>query len=253
MRGMQFASQLMGGDTLGSDFKKSTLLHALLFIFITVKTVFFPGRFLPVTPTLRVDLVALPDNLKKKVQIEIQRNRANSQVSTPRPAPAFQMGPASAKRNPIDSLTQKNSRALSRIKALDSVDQTSTPKKANSDPSTEKETEKFQGNKLSPGQSTSDEAKEGAKASYFDALRDKIKENWELPPWLTREELAAQVQIRIDRDGMVQELYFVKPSGNPRFDDAVNRAIEESSPFPPPPEDLSDSLLSHGILIGFPL
>ena len=37
------------------------------------------------------------------------------------------------------------------------------------------------------------------------------------------------------------------------IDEAVKKTLTQSQPFPRPPEDLISSLLSNGILLGFPL
>jgi colicin import membrane protein len=45
------------------------------------------------------------------------------------------------------------------------------------------------------------------------------------------------VQVRLDPQGnVVGEPRITRRSGNPWYDDSVVRAIEKSSPLPPPPE-----------------
>jgi len=140
----------------------------------------------------------------------------------------------------------KNKQALQRLKALAKIQGfREEPTKAHQIP--------IKGNKLSPGTSLSDDAKEGAEAHYLDALRDRLRENWNIPIWLDRQKLNATVEIRIGLSGTLQGLKFVKPSGNAQFDDAVKKTIQLSQPLPDPPQELKTSLVTNGILMGFPL
>ncbi|MEO5970692.1 MAG: TonB family protein, partial [Bdellovibrionia bacterium] len=109
------------------------------------------------------------------------------------------------------------------------------------------------GNKLSPGTSLSADAKEASEANYLDSLRDRLRQNWFLPAWIAKQSLNAQVLVRIDAAGILREFRMVKLSQNAQFDEAVKQALQQSQPFPPPPLELKTGLLSHGILIGFPL
>jgi TonB family protein len=134
--------------------------------------------------------------------------------------------------------------ALDRIKALS---------KLHSDTDNESEKDEpappLKGNKISKGNSLDGDAKESDSANYYDSVRAKLQENWALPPWLSRQSLSAQIEITIDSHGQVRDFHFAKTSGNAQFDTAVKKALQESQPFPTPPEELQ----GNGILIGFPL
>jgi TonB family protein len=111
----------------------------------------------------------------------------------------------------------------------------------------------IRGNQVSKGTSLSEDAREAAKASYFDALRDRLHENWALPVWLARQNLSAQVQIYVDSHGRLSRFTFLRPSGNQQFDEAVKRALSESQPYPVPPEQLRGTFMADGVSVGFPL
>jgi len=105
------------------------------------------------------------------------------------------------------------------------------------------------GNKVSPGTSLSGEAKEAAEVSYFERVRDRVSEHWSLPPWLARQELSAQMLIQIDKQGRITRQKLVKSSGNPRFDEAITRALNTAQPLPTPPPALPAYVAPNGILV----
>lgn len=48
--------------------------------------------------------------------------------------------------------------------------------------------------------------------------------------------LEARVRVRLAADGEVRSVEIVESSGNPFYDDSVERAVRKASPFPAPPE-----------------
>ncbi|MGK5084039.1 cell envelope integrity protein TolA [Bdellovibrionota bacterium FG-1] len=263
--------QHIADQGFGRSLQVSAFAHVFLLLLALIKGFVFPGTPKPYTPTLRVDMVALPDLLKKDLQNlspaksqsdkEIAAAIKNAEVEAkkikPIKLPIDHAEPDELvlhpKRAPpkADAKPKKDNRdlkligALARIKALNAID------KSDQAPSTRGAVVK--GNQLSAGTSLSGDAKEGAETSYYDALRSKLQDNWELPVWIARQNLSAQVQIFIDSYGHVRSYQFVKTSGNPQFDSAIKKTLDESQPFPRPPADLAPSLRIDGILIGFPL
>src|SRR5437764_1266782 len=53
---------------LSRGFKISVIAHIALALFLLIKTVVFPGNPVPIIPTLRVDVVGLPDLLKQELK-----------------------------------------------------------------------------------------------------------------------------------------------------------------------------------------
>ncbi|OFZ83371.1 MAG: hypothetical protein A2583_16135 [Bdellovibrionales bacterium RIFOXYD1_FULL_53_11] len=229
----------------------SLVAHAAVMLIVVLKSIILPGKPVFFAPTLRVDIVGLPDVLKKDLG-KITRAAGTTQET------AATAGKRKAKETADpDELVFKASKdrekdakkrekklknALARIKALDKI--------ADEKP---KAGYMVKGNRLSGGTSLSGEARESMRASYYDTVRDQLQDNWALPVWVARQQFSAQVQINIDSRGKVRSYKFLKLSGNVQFDDAVKRAISESQPFPAPPQELLESLLFDGILVGFPL
>ena len=72
---------------------------------------------------------------------------------------------------------------------------------------------------------------------YHASLRSRIKKNWVLPEGLLkRNDISAQVMIRISRPGRIEDFSFVRKSGIEAFDQEVIRTIKKSDPLPPLPE-----------------
>lgn len=244
-------------------------LHAALLVLFLIKSLVFPGNPLPFVPTLRVDIVGLPDALKsdlknlpstkevskilKQAELEAQRIKPVTPPKTeikpeeiakpdelvlhPKPTPTKQLSKKAEKER-----EKRLKSALDRMKALAKI--------SNED---KKPGVLIQGNKISKGNSLSGEAKESDQSNYYDDVLQRLKDNWALPVWLSRQNFSAQVQIFIDASGRLHGYRFVKFSGNSHFDDAIKRSLEESAPFPAPPREISASVLVNGIVFGFPL
>jgi colicin import membrane protein len=76
-------------------------------------------------------------------------------------------------------------------------------------------------------------ARNKALASYTDRIRAKIKGNIVMPPGLRGNPSAIFEVVQLP-SGEVISLRLTKPSGQPAWDDAVERAIHKSSPLPRP-------------------
>ena len=239
------------------DFSKglkwSFIFHFVLVLCFLIKSFVFPGKPVFIAPTLRVDIVGLPDLLKKdkgklaKTLAEVEKKEAK-QIETA--APSKKKSDAAdpdemvlkPKRESGQARQKKLKNALARIKALAKISE-----------SEGKQAGLVKGNIISRGSSLSGDAKEGDQNGYYDVLRERLQENWALPIWIARQKYTAQVQVFIDARGRLRNFRFVKLSGNAQFDDAVKRTLAESQPFPFPPPDLVSQFATDGILVGFPL
>lgn len=252
--------------------KLSLIFHFALFTVILLKSLVFPSNPISIAPVLRVDLVGLPDVLKKdKAQLPkgaapddlVEKlKQAEKEAKAVKPLPPLKALPKVVEEpaapdemvlKPIKSgqkqaenekkaREQRLKNALSRIKALSKIS-------AESDPAPVV----VKGNRISKGSSLSDDAHESGEASYYDALRTHLQDNWALPVWLTRQKLSAQIQLYIDSHGQIRNFRFIRTSGNPQFDEQVKRTLQQSQPYPIPPGPIASGLLSDGILVGFPL
>lgn len=269
-------------DSLTRNLKLSSTLHAVLLAILILKSLVFPGKPKTYQPALRVDLVGLPDLLKKDLsqispatpaapspaeESKKEEKEATPPKSKPIPAPVReQADPDEMVERPTKgkSLAERN---RERIKELEKQTRAEEERKKKMEASLRrmKSLAKLseipdarpgiliKGNQISRGSSLSGDARETSEASYYDQVRARLQEKWELPVWLSRQSLSAKVEIFIDQRGMVRTFRFTKPSGNPQFDEAVKRTLQASQPFPPPPSAEADSLLAYGISVGFPL
>jgi TonB family protein len=249
--------------------RKSLLLHlAVLILGILHSLVFSSPTVIRHAPTLRVDLVGLPDQLKQEARPTATQTTTPQaavpppepptpeskveRTSTPKTKPPEKTPIARPRKSPREKdpppSKSQLSNALARAKALARVREAYAPRKHSGSPGAA-----IQGNQLSAGTSLSGDARENAEAHYYDRLRDRLIENWALPVWLSRQKLSARVQLRLDARGRVLLLQFRQSSGNAQFDEEVRRAIRASEPFPLPPPDLTRWISSEGVLVGFPL
>jgi len=261
-----------GADSLSKGLKWSLIGHAGIAVVILIKSLVFPGKPIAYIPALRVDIVGLPDILKKdlsKVPNTPQANnakeiseilkKAEQDAKKIKPAPLppkpkeiarpdeMVLKPKQAKETKEKESKKRQEKLLSSLQRMKSLAKISEESEAPKAPSV------IKGNAISHGTSLSGDARESAEASYYDLIRDRLQENWELPPWLARQSLSAQIQLYIDKKGRLANFKFMRTSGNKQFDDAVKRTLQESQPYPPPPRELAAATESNGILIGFPL
>ena len=70
--------------------------------------------------------------------------------------------------------------------------------------------------------------------TYMKILEQHIKSGWRWND--TSAALVAQVQIEIEPDGKVRDVFLRKGSGNSLYDDSIIRAVRKASPVPVPPD-----------------
>jgi colicin import membrane protein len=254
-------------DQLGRAFTWSLVVHGAALFIILLKSLVFPGEPVMIAPALRVDVVGLPDLLKKDLS-QVSKNLPPADLKEklaeaakdakkiqPIPEPEavkpddMVMNPKKVEKKPDVNTKEKAKKlesALARIRSLERL-------KDSQETESKEEAIVIKGNQVSKGTSLSGAARENAQAGYYDQIREGLAQFWTLPPWLQRQKLSAMVQIRIDPAGRVLSTKFIRPSGNAQFDEAILSTIRESQPLPRPPKELSDSLASDGVIVGFPL
>lgn len=253
-------------DQLGRAFTWSLVAHGGILFFILLKSLVFPGEPVLIAPALRVDVVGLPDMLKKdlsQVSKTLPSDLQEKLVEAAKDAKKIQpvaepeavkpddmvMNPKKVEKKFEPDAKEKAKKlesALARIRALERL-------KDSDETESKEDAVVIKGNQVSKGTSLSGAARENAQAGYYDQIREGLAQFWTLPPWLSRQKLSAQVQIRVDPAGRVLSTKFVRPSGNAQFDEAILSTIRESQPLPRPPKELTDSLASNGVIVGFPL
>lgn len=246
----------------------SAILHGGFILFVLVGGWIFPVEQKPYVPSLRVDLVGLPDILKKdldryqgtvppqqqdkapvkdKIETPSEKKAADKPSSTKEIAAPDEMA-LKPKKETERQRDKKLKSALSRIKALSRITQDEVPEEKSDRPQA-----LIKGNQLSSGSSLSGDAKENSESGYYDQVLGVIRSNWSLPVWLARQKYNARVKVLIDAGGNVLSIQFKQASGNAAFDEQVKRSILESQPLPKPPENLRKAILSQGVSLGFPL
>jgi colicin import membrane protein len=75
-----------------------------------------------------------------------------------------------------------------------------------------------------------------ARRLYYTAVYNAIRQQWSLPEFLKSQKLEAVLVLVLRRDGKVMDLQFEKRSGQPLFDESVERAVRKADPLPPFPE-----------------
>jgi TonB family protein len=81
---------------------------------------------------------------------------------------------------------------------------------------------------------------------YLVGLQEKIRNAWNIPPQL--KDLYADVFLRVNRAGQIEEARLVPGSGNAQFDESLQRAIKQAQPLPPLPEDYTERSLEVTLL-----
>ena len=81
---------------------------------------------------------------------------------------------------------------------------------------------------------------------YLRQIQQKVSENWVPPARPTEPSQRAVVLFEISRDGRVRTSKVEKSSGNAFYDQSALRAVTDSAPFPPLPQDFpAPSLRVH--------
>ncbi len=223
----------------------SLLVHVAAILYITVKAVFFPSDDVLIQSALRVDMVALPD----KVESPSPTQAAPSpKVEVPQPAPKALPKPVPTK-TPAINIKKKQNAAIERLKALEAIEnirnEIKEPQKANT------KTPQYKGNVVTKGDDLTG-LDRMQYDGYFSKLKSQVKQNWQVPQWLSESQLKTQIQVTFDAQGMILDKKIVISSGNAVFDRKALEAIERSAPLPIPPEKLQSLMEHEGILFNFP-
>jgi len=80
---------------------------------------------------------------------------------------------------------------------------------------------------------------------YLSIVQGKVSSNWKQPSarFVGGEMLRATVSFRVRRSGSIEAVTIRKSSGRSTVDQSAAKAIRDSAPFPPLPEDYRDSFL----------
>ncbi len=257
-------------------FKASASAHAVLAICAVVLGLALPHNQIKFLPSIRVDLVSLPDvkkadlgkvqpndvsDLSKQLEnaSKLTKKMAEKAKKTPipttpppeavpeemvkhdkdKPKPKPESKSESKAESKEAARKKERLNALDRIKALAEIEKDDMPAKPRV---------VAKGNKLSNGDSTTGGPAIDTNA-FISKMQGKLRDNWNLPVWLSKQSLDAKVVIFLDRAGYVSNTIMAKSSGNKQFDDFCLKTIRMAQPFGEPPGDI----LNDGLTLGFPL
>lgn len=250
-------------DQLGRALKWSIFVHIAVTLFIIIRSLVFPSEPIMLAPSLRVDIVGLPDLLKKDLS-QVSKKIPDLEKSALKPVAP--VAPLEAEVKPDEMVLKPTKIVKKTLKTEENLKDKTRDKKLQSALAKIRALEKLRdkddeaddavvikGNQVSKGSSLSGDARESAQSGYYDLVRETLVEFWALPAWLIRKNLAAQVVIRIDPAGSILSSKFLKTSGNPQFDEAILATLRDAQPLPRPPKELLQSMADDGIIVGFPL
>lgn len=234
---------------------KSILCHLGLVLFFTVNTYLFPSEDINFENAIRVDIVGLPEKLKK-----LPEPTATKELAKPE-APKAELTPVKpeeiAKPVPLP-VPDKKAIDLERKKAQQKAMEKLEAMEALKNMEEEEEKERAEakkgavaGNIANPGNALTG-ILQNQISSYIVQVKDHVNNNWNLPQWMANANLKAQALVMIDARGIVTHRSIVKTSGNSGFDETILTAIDRSSPFPAPPNALVGVFKNKGFTLGFP-
>lgn len=226
----------------------SVAAHIFIFIIFTVKTVLFPSTDVQIRSAIRVDVVDLPDKIEAPP------------AAPPEPPPkaAVEPPPPKAEVAPPKKVVVEKSVQTKQKKALEKLSALTALERLRQEVDQQKKAEaakpkpvEFKGNIVNLGTSLT-----GLERiqfdEYFQQLQEKVKAHWDLPQWLADANLKAQALVVIDERGGVIRRQIITTSANEIFDNLVLKAVDQSSPYPPPPSRLQGLISTHGVVFNFP-
>lgn len=225
---------------------RSGIVHIVLFIALTIKTVFFPAEPLTLQEAIRVDIVDLPEKF-----LAIEDPTPQHQIKDPLKELRDTQPPMEKTFNPkVNKKMQSD--ALKRLDAFNRLEQeVKQDNQKELQKKTQKKSPSYKGNVLSGGS----ELKGIQRLEYDDyvmQIKKHINKNFILPEWISRQNLNCSIHIRIDDNGYVIEKAIVNSSHNSQYDELSLTAVIKASPFPKPSSKLAYFFSSSGIIIHFP-
>lgn len=256
--------------------KFSLGLHGGLLLLMVASEFISPSTSEIFQPSVQIDMVALPDLVKAQNApvVDTTLPVKDAPPPPPPPPPPEEKAPvAKAEEKPepavADEMALKKEKAaeseakkaMERLKAQMRKQQREEERLREAEINKRQEGLKrfeetyraaLRGNQTNQGTSASGAIAE-ARNAYFGHMTERLRSNWALPAWLQGKGLRAVVRMYVDNRGHAIRYNFVQSSGNDVFDEYVKRAIKDSSPFAPPPEEMAKGLRNNGLELEFPL
>lgn len=248
--------------------KISFWAHIVLFAIAMLSQIVFPGKANLLTPTVHIDMVALPNQVKdanpepidtslpvknqappaeKKSDPEPEKKKSE-EISIPKPRADHSVEKRA--KSAVERLREQMKKEREEIERK--KQELLSRRKDDLKKFEQKYREAIRGNQTNQGSSMTGEMQATMNA-YAGAIMERLRANWALPVWLQSKGLRASVRIYIDGRGNLVRFQFSENSGNDTFDEYVKGTIQRSNPFAPPPEDMVRGLRNSGIEVSFPL
>jgi colicin import membrane protein len=257
----------------------AAILHALLFSTFFVGSL-FTAKPLVFQPTIMVDMVALPSQVKNAdapppdLSLPVKPNTPPPEEKPPepeektaKPEPDEMKAPekpaedemalekkkaADAKKRAAEALKRireeaKKERLADEAKKKAALDK----RKADLKAFEQKYRDAQRGNQLNQGTSITGQMQATLNA-YVGSVTEEIRSHWALPSYLQNQNYKASIVIHLGPRGNVERMEFTRTSGNSGFDNNAEGAIRQSKFFPPPAE-MANALRNSGIEVKFPL
>ena len=223
----------------------SLILHGSLFVVAIVAPLLplLQGKgALTYTSTIRVDIVDLPDQRLYEIEKDIMSTQ-DSIKSLKKEIDTSYQDKDAMKFKASKKLKKEASQAVERLKALKSLEESQHKQK--------KEILRKGNIKTSGVESTAAQEEGIPLDAYRSIISERVKLRWALPSYLRRQEkLSGKLIVYLSPDGTVLRKQIMS-SGNPEFDDFMNRALEEALPFPSVPSEVQKDLRYDGMAITF--
>ena len=201
------------------------LLSGVLLLFHGMDLNLF-NKEITLAPSMKVTMTALPEKILPKPKKRPEK---------PAPLPVKKKPPEEKKPKPVkEEALEKQEEELSG--------------ESEQQPLKEAADKELKGNQPQEGLSAEEQnAQQIIINEYLIEIIERVKRNWRLPKYLADQSFRAELEIRIDARGKVTEKKIITSSQNEVVDGRVLKAIELSSPFPPPPESVQ-KLIEDGIV-----
>lgn len=241
-------------DTFQRNIAISLGLHFAIAMLLMFRAILIPSEPLAIRDAIRVDMVGLPEKMTEPPKLTEPPSKAAEEKPKDMPKKAEAAPPKPAAPTVPSKTAKKADTKKSELSALNKLKAQSAIEKIKEDLKKEKAAKAgtvVKGNQVSKGNSLTGLEKIEYDR-YFDDLKGKLLDHFNIPQWLADGKFRAQVQVLIDERGYVIKKILRKSSGNEIFDSKALEAVENSSPFPPPPKRLQGALQANGIIFNFP-
>jgi colicin import membrane protein len=255
----------MSADTFNNTFnenaefksalKWSLIAHVIVFALFTIKAAFFDVEPIDYSAAIRVDIVALPEKLdpNQVSLVKPQEKVKETEVkSKPVALPEKKEKNKEADTINLKKVKSKQQEALEKLKKQSALDKIKNDiQREKNEREALKRIAQVKGNIISPGTALSGLNKLQHE-NYVAELDRHIKEHWALPEWMSKQDFKTQIRLRVDAKGQIISREIFKSSGNQNYDEIALDTIDQSAPFPIPPEKFVAIFSVQGVLIGFP-